>query len=159
MLFRSIIPSKYRDELEKTGKRIRTNEMTIRSIENKHKNQFKSLRKNQKKWIKLQGKETEYEVDVELDQIVTFHRVSLANLFSYFIKHFLGGEPMSMVSLLHRIIHLQAIVEETKQIRKVKFQYNNKDKNIMNRLIPGLKKINALKIHGINGKLIEFVME
>ena len=70
-----IIPSKYRDELEKIGKRIRTNEMTIRSIENKHKNQFKSLRKNQKKWIKLQGKETEYEVDVELDQIVTFHRV------------------------------------------------------------------------------------
>jgi uncharacterized Tic20 family protein len=62
------------------------------------------LRKHQKEWLRLQGKERVYEIDVELDQIVTFYRVSLANLLAYFIHHFLGGVSTSLVMILHQIM-------------------------------------------------------
>ncbi len=107
----------------------------------------------------MQGKETVYKVDVELDQIVTFHRVSLANLYAYFIKNFLGGQPMSMTDLLHKIIHLPATIKETDAVRKIILDYNKKDKLMMEKLSEAIEKINALHVIGPQGKRMVFSFE
>jgi hypothetical protein len=111
-----ILAQKLQQQLDSCSKKINYHKRAIKKIEKEHGDKFKLLRKHQKEWLRLQGKEKVYEVDVELDQIVTFHRISLANLFSYFIKHFLDGACISMVMLLHRIIHLQATIEESNEV-------------------------------------------
>ena len=83
------LSEKLRRQLESYGKQIAKHEKEIKKIEKEHPDQFRLLRKHRREWLRFQGKETIYKIDVELDQIVTFHRVSLANLYAYFIKHFL----------------------------------------------------------------------
>lgn len=114
------------------------------------------LRKHQKEWLRLQGKERVYEIDVELDQIVTFYRVSLANLLAYFIHHFLDGVSTSMVMILHQIIHLQATIEENGEERKIKLRSNKKDPETMRKLSFALEKLNSLNIQGPRGKFMRF---
>jgi hypothetical protein len=117
-----ILPAKLQLQLNKYKREISFHKREIKKIEKEYGNKFKTLRKHQKTWLRLQGKEKVYEIDVELDQIVTFHRISLANLFAYFIKHFLDGASISMVMILHKIIHLHATIEEGSEIRKIKFR-------------------------------------
>jgi len=153
------LSEKLRGQLESYGKQIAKHEKGIRKIEKEHPDQFRLLRKHRREWLRLQGKETIYKVDVELDQIVTFHRVSLANLYAYFIKHFLGGKPMSMTDLLHKIIHLPATIKETDDVRKIILDYNKKDKLMMEKLSEAIEKINALRVIGPQGKRMEFSFE
>lgn len=131
----------------------------IKKIENTHRYHLNLLKKHQKTWFQLQGKEQVYEVDVELDQIVTFYRISLANLYAYFIKHFLENESISMVMLLHRVIHLQGRIKENDNQRKIVLQYNKKDPNMMKKLEKALIKINQLNIRGSKNKIMQFALE
>jgi hypothetical protein len=151
-----ILAQQLQQQLDRCSKKINSHKRAIKKIEKEHGDKFKLLRKHQKQWLRLQGKEKVYEVDVELDQIVTFHRISLANLLSYFIKHFLDGACISMVMLLHRIIHLQATIEESNEVRKVKLKRNDKDPEMMRTLSFALEKLNRLRIQGPRGKYMEF---
>ncbi|MBL7217710.1 MAG: hypothetical protein ISS62_08485, partial [Desulfobacteraceae bacterium] len=153
------LSEKLRGQLESYGKQIAKHEKEIKKIEKEHPDQFRLLRKHRREWLRLQGKETIYKVDVELDQIVTFHRVSLANLYAYFIKHFLGGQTMSMTDLLHKIIHLPATIKETDDVRKILLDYNKKNKLMMEKLSEAIEKINALHVIGPQGKRMEFSFE
>ena len=151
-----ILSQRLQQQLDRCSQKINYHKREIKKIEKEHADKFKLLRKHQKQWIRLQGKEKVYEIDVELDQIVTFHRISLANLLSYFIKHFLDGACISMVMLLHRIVHLQATIEESHEVRKVKLKRNNKDPEMMRKLSYALEKLNRLRIRGPRGKYMEF---
>jgi len=153
------LPEKQMKQLNSYGKQIRSHEREIKKIEKEHIDHFRLLRKHRREWLRLQGKETVYKVDVELDQIVTFHRVSLANLYAYFIKHFLGDQPMSMTNLLHKIIHINASIKETADTRRIILDYNKKDKWMMEKLSGAIKKINALQVIGPRGKRMEFSLE
>ena len=146
-------------QLNTYGKQIRSHERQIKKIEKQHLDKFKLLRKHRREWLRLQGKETVYKVDVELDQILTFHRVSLANLYAYFIKYFLGGQPISMTNLLHKIIHLHAKIEEEGEIRRILLEYNKKDRLMMDKLSGAIEKMNALQVIGPRGKRMEFCLE
>ena len=129
-------------KLEAYSKRLLIHEIEIRRLEKERPREFRLLRKHQSEWLRLQGKETVYKVDVELDQILTFHRVSLAHLYAYFVKYFLGGGSTSMLTLVHKIIHLHAKVEQTKEIRKIVIDYNKKDRHTMDVLAVAIEKIN-----------------
>ena len=153
-----VLPAKKMKKLESYQKEILMHETAVKSIEKDYSKKIKLLRKHQRQWLRLQGKETEYKVDVELDQILTFHRACLANLYAYFIKHFLNGESMSFKYLFHKIINLQGRIEETNDIRRIILDYNNKDKIIMNRLSHAIDKINALKIKGPQNKQMVFLL-
>jgi hypothetical protein len=153
------LSERLREQLESYEKQIQSHEKEIKKIEKEHPDHFRLLRKHKREWLRLQGKEVVYKVDVELDQIVTFHRVSLANLYAYFIKHFLGGQPMSMTDLLHKLIHLPATIKETDAVRKVILDYNKKDKLMMEKLSGAIEKINALHVIGPKGKRMEFSFE
>jgi hypothetical protein len=153
------VPQPLQKDFQAYRNKIRTHKQALQKIEKAHAQELKQLRKHQQAWLRLQGQERVYTVDVELDQILTFHRVSLANLYTYFIKHFLRGTSMSMVSLLHRIIHLPAVIEETADTRHVRLRYNKKDRPTMNTLQAAIDKINRLQIHGPRDKRMYFSLD
>ena len=154
-----IVPKAFQQNLIDKSKEINKYQRMIQKINKEHKTHLNLLKKHQKTWFRLQGKEQVYEVDVELDQIVTFYRVSLANLYAYFIKHFLEDESLSMIMLLHRVIHLQGKITESDLTRKITLQYNKKDPHMMKKLEKALIKINQLNIRGTGDKLMQFFLE
>jgi len=151
-----ILSKKLQQELDKYSGKINYRNKQIKKIVKKQEKKFTLLRKHQKEWLRLQGKDRVYEIDVELDQIVTFYRVGLANLLAYFIHHFLGGVSTSMVMILHQIIHLQAKIEESDEVRKIKLKSNKKDPETMQKLSFALEKLNNLTIKGPRGKIMKF---
>ena len=153
------LPKKQMAQLNSYEKEIKNHEKEIKEIEKEHCDHFRLLRKHRREWLRLQGKETVYKMDVELDQILTFHRASLANLYAYFIKHFIEGESISLIKLLHKIIHIPAIIRESEDVRKVVLNYNKKDKFMMEKLSKAVEKINDLHVIGPQGKRMEFSLE
>ncbi len=150
-----IVPEAISEDFERFGKKIRYHQRTIKKIEKTREKEFKTFTKSQREWLRLQGKETDYLVDVELDQIMTYFRASLVHLYAYFIRYFLGGEPISMVSLIHQVIHLHATIEETKNVRKIILQDNHQDPTMMKNLQSAVKKLNRHKIRGPKGKVMK----
>lgn len=151
-----IVPKELRNDFERYGQEIRYRQKAIKALEKKQEKEFKTFTKSQREWLRLQGKEYVYEIDVELDQILTYFRATLAHLYGYFIKHFLGGKPIGLVMLLHRIIQLPAQVEETKDSRRITLQNNEQDPTMMEQLQRAIDKLNSLKIRGPKGKTMHF---
>jgi hypothetical protein len=151
-----IVPHSIRKDFERCGEEIRAHEKAIKTIEHDHQDEFKKLMKSQREWLRLQAKDTEYAVDVELDQILTYFRASLVHLYAYFIHYFLGSEPLSLVGLVHRILHLPAIIEETDEIRSITLQSNQQDLCMMKHLQRAIEKLNAFKIRGPHDKVMLF---
>jgi transposase len=153
---RRVVPRSIKQDFEQCGKDIRRHEKAIRAIERAHEDEFKKLTRSRREWLRLQGKDTDYAVDVELDQILTYFRASLVHLYAYFIHNFLGGEPLSLVGLVHRVLHLPAEIEETNETRTVVLQSNPQDPNMMRKLHNAMEKLNGLKIQGTHGKMMQF---
>jgi len=61
-----------------------------------------------------------------------------------------------MVSLIHRVIHLHATIEETKDAREIILQNNHQDPTMMKNLQIAVKKLNGLKILGPKCKVMNF---
>jgi len=153
---RRIVPKELQDDFDQYGKEIRFHQKAIKAIEKRHEKEFQTFTKSQREWLRLQGKEYVYEIDVEMDQILTYFRASLVHLYGYFIQHFLGGQPIGLVMLLHRLIQLPAEVEETKDSRRITLQYNKQDPTMMKQLKHAIDKLNAFKIQGPKGKTMYF---
>ena len=153
------LPSKLMEELISYEKEIEHHNKEIKKIKKVDANKHKLLEKYNREWLRLQGRETVYKMDVELDQIMTFYRVSLANLYAYFIKHFLGGDPISMINFLHRVIQLRATIKQNSKVRKIILHYSKKDKVMMEKIPKAIEKLNALNVIGPQGKKMEFSLE
>lgn len=128
----------------------------IRAIEKCHEKEFKKLHCYEVRWVHLQGKEKVYKVDVELDQILTYFRVSLANLCGYFLKEFLQMGPLSFCTLMQSVLLLDGEAEETHTLRKVTLRRNSKDPTVMKKLEIALAKFNALPLRTLSGKHYQF---
>lgn len=144
--------------LKKIDLEIKQHNRLIKNIESPYKKDFISLRKNQQKWLRLQGKEKVYSVDVELDQIMTYHRISLANLYGYFLQHYCNANPMTYDTFVYRLLSLPATIEETKTERKIILVKNLKDPQLMNLLEKAINKLNAEKIIGPSNKMMTFML-
>ncbi len=68
----------------------------------------------------------------------------------------MDGNSISMVMIFHRIIHLQATIEENEKVRKIKLRENEKDPAMMKKLSSALKRLNSLNIKGPQGKYMIF---
>jgi hypothetical protein len=145
-------------KLENYENTLLTHEREMKRIKQERPLEFRLLKKHRREWLRLQGKETVYKVDVELDQILTFHRVSLAHLLAYFAKYFLGRDSTSMLTLLHKIIHLHARVVQTEEVRNIQIDYNEKDRDTMNALSMAIEKMNELQVIGPHGKRMVFAL-
>ncbi len=79
-----ILSSDLTEELKSYTRQINKHEKSIKKkIEKSDQDKFRRLRNHEREWFRLRGKEVVYKVDAELDRIVTYHRVGLANLYAY----------------------------------------------------------------------------
>lgn len=138
------------------GRSIGRCKRRIKSIERQEPRLFRLLRKAEKEWLRLQGKETVYKVDVDLDQIMTFFRVGLVNLYSYLSQELLGSRTIAMNRLVQSVLLLPARIKETSERKQVLLEYNEKESEMMVCLRSGLKRINALGLRTQDGRCLEF---
>ncbi len=149
-----ILPSSEAKQFHEIGRQIHALKRTISAIRKEH-HDFRKLDRAEQKWIRLQGKDTVYKVDVELDQIMTFFRVSLVNLYTYMAR-LMGWSHLSLVRFLHTIILLPGEIEETGDRRHITLERNEKDPQAMEALSAAIAKVNSLSITNIAGKTISF---
>lgn len=152
-----LVPKKYQQEFNTHAKKISHHKNEINKIKKLYA-KIRVLREKQQKWLNLQSKKYEYEIDVELDQLVTFFRINLANMLAYFIRHFLGDISISMVMLIEKIINLTGVIESTSMMRKITLNWNKHDQETIKILKPAIAKINKLNIDGIDGKKYFFAL-
>lgn len=138
------------------GKKISKRERRIKALVKPQEKSYRSLQKAEREWMRLQGKEKVYKVDVELDQIMAFFRVGFVNLCCYLANEIFKESNISMHRLLHSILLLPALINETKAKKRVTLQYNPKDPDTMSRLSIALDRLNILGIKTLSGQKIEF---
>lgn len=154
---RRILPRRQAEQLQAVSARIAQHERKIKAIR-KANPEFKRLERAERQYLRLQGKETVYQVDVELDQIMTYFRVSLVNLYTY-LARLMNWSHLSLVTLIHNVLFLTGRVEETPEARRVILRKNQKAGQIMDALSKALVAINALDIHNIAGQKLTFGLE
>jgi hypothetical protein len=131
----------------------------IKAIRGEWGKDLRRLRKYEKEWLQLQGKDFVYQIDVELDQLMGFFRISLVNISCWFLRECMGKSSMSLARFLHMILLLPAEIELTKEMRRVKLQRNRKDPEGMQKLESALARLNGLGIQHLDGRRIEFVLD
>lgn len=130
----------------------------IQGIEAEWVKDLQRLRRYEKEWLRLQGKEQVYRIDVELDQIMAYFRVALVNLSSWFLRECLANSSMSLAHFLHRILLLPAEIQLTPKVRRIVLERNAKDPECMGMLEPALGRINGLAIKDLDERRIEFAL-
>ena len=153
---RRILPPKEQARFQEIGREISKKQRAITKIIEPQKDEFKRLRGLEGKWLRLQGKETVYKADVELDEIMTFFRVSLVNMYSYLLYELFGEEAVSMNRLVHSILHMPALIEETDEVKRITLKNNEKDPDTMEKLRNAICRINNLGLSELSGKAVEF---
>ena len=139
------------------ARRIAQHQRCLKTIR-KANSAFQKLERLEREWLRLQGKETVYTVDVELDQIMTYFRVSLVNLYSY-LAGLLGLSPLSLVKFIYTVLFLSGRVEETRTKRHVILERNEKDPSTMAALSKALSVINSFNIHNLASQQLTFGLE
>jgi len=156
---RRLLPPEDEARLLDLKRKISARERRVKRIEKPHATPLRRLRNAEREWLRLQGKETVYQVDVELDQIMTFFRVSLVNLYTYLTQEVFGGARVSMNRLVQTVLLSPAVIEETRDTKTVTLQYNQKDPKTMAQLGVAVERINRLGCQTLSGKPIEFRIE
>jgi len=131
----------------------------MKSIHGEWGKELRRLRKYEQQWLRLQSKDFVYHIDVELDQIMAFFRISLVNISCWFLRECLGRSSMASSKLLHTILLMPAEIELTKDVRRVRLKRNPKDQENMDKLEPALQRLNELRIQHLDQRQIEFVLE
>ena len=126
----------------------------IHSIESEWGKDLQRLRRYESAWLRLQGKEHVYRIDVELDQIMAYFRVALVNVSSWFLSECMGKSSMSLAQFLHNILLLPAEIQLTQQVRQVYLRRNPKDPETMASLAPALERLNSCRIRDLDGRMI-----
>ncbi|UCE06619.1 MAG: hypothetical protein JSW07_00840, partial [bacterium] len=97
--------------LESCQRDIRKIQRKIKLIEEPFKKELNTLRQKSKEFARIQGKRRVYHVDVELDQLMTSFRLTLANLLVLLAKEILDDTPIEMDTLIQSILFLSGRIE------------------------------------------------
>jgi len=151
------IQSKQNQEALETGQReIRKLQRQIKKIEEPFKKEFKTLRQKSKEFVRIQGKQKVYNVDVELDQLLTRFRLTFANILAFLAKEIRDESSIEMNTLIQSILFLSGTIEQLPNRREVCINRNEKDPMFMTKLSKGLLKLNRLNIRHPSGAIYVF---
>jgi hypothetical protein len=142
--------------LEKGTRHIGKIQREIKAIEKPFQKQFNAWRQKSKEFARIQGKKEVYHVDVELDQLLTSFRLTLANLLAFFAQVILEEPSLEMNTLIQSTLFLSGRIEQHPGYRKIYLNSNKKEPTFMATLEKGLSKINALKIRHPSGVVYQF---
>lgn len=155
---RRLLAKKDAHRLTALGKEIARIERAIRQI-GKQTPALRRLRKKEKEWLRLQGKQTVYHADVELDQITTYFRIAFSNLCAYFLSEYLDVSALRLGHLVDHVLHIPATIEHTKGTKRVILHITEKDRATTTALEPVVEKINALNASNLAGQRILFELK
>ena len=145
-----------REDLKSCRSSIGKIQREIKAIEQPFQKRFAVLGKKSKEFSRIQNKREVYHVDVELDQLLTSFRLTLANLLAFLAKVILDQASIEMNTLIQSILFLPGRIEHLPSRRKVYVYRNKKDPEFMANLEKGFSKINAFKIRHPSGAIYEF---
>jgi len=150
------LPEAARRELQVLSREIAASRRQVKVIESQWGKPLRRLRRYEKEWLRLQGKDHLYRIDVELDQIMGFFRMALVNIASWFLSESFEKHPMSLARLLHAILMMPAEIRLTNDARRVVLKRNPKDRPMMELLESALHRLTDLKIRDLSDRNIEF---
>lgn len=142
--------------LELEQRHIGKMQREIKALEKPFQKQFNTLHQKSKEFARIQGKKEVYQVDVELDQLLTSFRLTLANLLAFFAQVILEEPSIEMNTLIQSTLFLSGSIEQHPEHRKIYLNKNKKEPQFMALLEKGLSKLNALKIRHPSGVVYEF---
>ncbi|MBC8394791.1 MAG: hypothetical protein H8E17_19765 [Deltaproteobacteria bacterium] len=145
-----------REDLKACQRSIGKIQREIKAIEKPFQKQFAVFGKKRKEFARIQNKREVYHVDVELDQLLTSFRLTLANLLAFLAKVILEQAPIEMNTLIQSILFLPGRIEHLPSRRKVYVDRNKKDPEFMAYLEKGFSKLNAFNIRHPSGAIYEF---
>jgi transposase len=151
-----ILSQEKQEQLKEVRREIKRGQRQITIIMQPERDRFRKLSALEREWLRLQGKEKVYSIDVQLDEIMTFFRVSLANIYSRLAQLLFGKKGISMNRLVMSILQLPALIEETAGGKTVTLKYNKKDATTMSHLNRALGEINGMGLKTLAGKAVEF---
>ena len=155
---RRVVDEENQERLATLAPQIALCRRQSKAIEQEWGKQLRKLRRYEKEWLRLQSKEFVYQIDVELDQLMAYFRISLVNLSCWFLKQCMGNSKMSLARFLHTILLLPAEIELTRDLKRVKLRRNPKDPRRMNQLLPALERLNQLEIRDLDQRRFEFAL-
>src|SRR5205823_887036 len=94
------LPEAARRELQVLSREIAASRRQVKVIESQWGKPLRRLRRYEKEWLRLQGKDHLYRIDVELDQIMGFFRMALVNIALWFAKTPAGREINNILAAL-----------------------------------------------------------
>jgi hypothetical protein len=89
---------------------------------------------------------------------MTYFRVALVNLSSWFLSECLEKRSMSLAQFLHNLLLMPAEIQLTKTVRRIHLRRNPKDPKSRAMLAVALKRLNGLEIQDLAERKIEFIM-
>ena len=155
---RRVVDEENQERLATLAPQIALCRRQSKAIEQEWGKQLRKLRRYEKEWLRLQSKEFVYQIDVELDQLMAYFRISLVNLSCWFLKQCMGNSKMSLARFLHTILLLPAEIELTRDLKRVKLRRNPKDPRRMNQLLPALERLNQFEIRDLDQRRFEFAL-
>ncbi len=150
------LPKTDMETLNNIQKKINRFERKIRKIIKNHEKSFKALKKKRAELARIIDKKKIYQVDLELDQIMTCFKISFANICSYLLDECFNGEKMTLQQLFDTIFDLRAKGRCNGDIRTISIRSNPKQKHLMERLDSALNVINSVEIDDLKGRKYEF---
>jgi hypothetical protein len=149
------VPKAVALQLEELNAEIVAGQKEIKAVEAEAGRPLSRLRKYEKEWLRLQGRDNVYRVDVELDQIMGFFRIALVNMAAWFLRNGLKG-TMSLARLFNAILMIPAQIELTDERRRVILKRNDKDPAMMMQLESALRELTDMDIKDLENRSIEF---
>jgi hypothetical protein len=153
-----VLPDQDLKNLNDIQKVINNTKKSINKIKDGYPKQFKSLTKKNEELARIIDKKKIYAVDVELDQIMTCFKISMANICCYLLENCFQGYKMTFNRLFEVIFNRRAEVRIENDSRCVTIKKNIKQPNVMEILESAINVINEMKIKDMRGNLCTFLL-
>jgi len=107
---------------------------------------------------RIRGKDKVYRIDTELDQIMTCFKMSFVNLCSLFLTKCMNHEKFELLTLFESIFQLggDSFVSDGK--KTIGLAMNPKEPKLMDKLEKGLRVLNTMDVHDLDGRSIKFTV-
>ena len=153
-----ILPDQDMNSLESIQKEINSIKRMIQKIKDEYPKQFKLLKRKNDELARIVDKKKIYYVDVELDQIMTCFKISMANICCYLLDSCFDGQKMTLHRLFEEIFNLRADVKIENDCRNITIKKNLKQPEIMKKLESALTIINDMRIKDLSGYQYKFIL-
>jgi len=143
-------------ELQECEKQINKYLRQQKVVEKEHKDDLKRLKMCLKEERRIRDKDKVYRIDTELDQIMTFFKMSFINLCSLFLTKCMSHEKYELLTLFESIFQLEGTAFVDCEKKVIELEMNPKEPELMRKLNNGLCVLNEMDIHDMGGQAVQF---